>query len=218
MNATSTILVLSATSLLTLAGCATQRTASCPSTPPCGEACCGICTAPPGAATAVNPTTADALREVLADERRAEAFYNAVIAKHGTVRPFANIVHAEARHASVVTSLMERHGVPVPTAAPTDIPAVPATLAECNRLAAQLERENIAMYDRLLASVSEPDIKTAFENLQRVSKANHLPAFERWSATSSRPAPPHTSLGARVGGGWGRQAACDATCRLACPQ
>lgn len=216
MKSSSTIIVLSATALFALAGCANQRTTSCTNSTACGEACCGICTAPAGNATAVNAATADALREVLADEQRAHAFYIAVIAKHGTVRPFSNIVHAEERHASVVTTLMERHGVPVPSAAPTNIPAVPATLTECNRLAAQLERENIAMYDRLLANVSEPDIKAAFENLQRVSKVNHLPAFERWSATSARPTPANTNLGARAGRGWARQAACDATCRLTC--
>ncbi len=155
-------------------GCATNRT-------PCTSC---ACVAPAGAATAVNSRTADGLRETLMDERRAQAFYTSVMAKHGQVRPFSNIVHAEERHAAVVETLMTRHGVAILTDAPTNLPAVPGTLPECNRLAAQLERDNIAMYDRLLLDVTEPDIRAAFENLRGASKNNHLPAFERWSANA----------------------------------
>ena len=94
---------------------------------------------------------------------------------------------------------MTRHGVAIPTDAPQSLPAVPGSLPECNRLAAQLERENIAMYDRLLADVTEPDIRTAFENLRAASKNNHLPAFERWSASTAP-----TTTGRGMGYGYGR--------------
>ena len=131
----------------------------------------------------VNTKTADALREALMDERRAYAFYTSVMSKHGQVRPFSNIVNAEVRHAAVIESLMTRHGIDIPNQTPTNLPAVPSTLAECSRLAASLERENIAMYDRLLVEVTQPDIRAAFQNLRDASKNNHLPAFERWAGT-----------------------------------
>lgn len=182
--------VLASTVLLLAAGCASSR-------PDCTSC---ACVAPPGAATAVDGKTADALREVLMDERRARAFYSGVLARHGQVRPFSNIVHAEERHAAVIEALMTRHGVAIPAGDPTDLPATPATVAECSRLAAQLERDNIGMYDRLLAGVSEADIRTAFTNLRDASKNNHLPAFERWSAASP---PPATGPGLGYGVGRG---------------
>lgn len=182
-------IALSSVVLLLAAGCASSQ-------PTCTSC---ACVAPPGASTAVNGATANALREVLMDERRAQAFYTNVMAKHGQVRPFSNIVKAEERHAAVIESLMTRHGVAIPADVPTNLPSVPATIADCSRLAAQLERENIGMYDRLLAGVTEPDIRTAFVNLRDASKNNHLPAFERWSASSAAP-----SAGRGLGFGLGR--------------
>lgn len=176
MKRTTTSLVLSILVTTALAACASRNTAET-----CTE-CCGACTTvPAGTSSPVADKTAEALKAALADERRAQAFYNAVMEKHGQVRPFANIVHAEERHDAVVASLMERHNVAVPPASTPDIPAVPGTLRECNRLAAQLERENIAMYDRLLNDAPEADIQTAFKNLRAASENNHLPAFERWA-------------------------------------
>ncbi len=182
-------ITLSSMVLLLAAGCASSQ-------PTCTSC---ACVAPAGAPTAVDARTADALREVLMDERRAQAFYSSVMARHGQVRPFANIVHAEERHAAVIEALMTRHGVAIPPGAPANPPDVPATVAECSRLAAQLERENIGMYDRLLAGVTEADIRTAFVNLRDASKNNHLPAFERWSAASAPPA-----AGRGLGYGLGR--------------
>ncbi len=210
MNRSLTTLVVATAGLLIAAGCASNQsnraTASC---------CCGACVGPAGSKTAVDVKTADALRESLQDERRAEAFYTAVTAKYGQVRPFSNIVHAEGRHAAVIEMMMTRHDVPVPANAQTDPPAVPGTLAECNRLAAQLEVENIAMYDRLLGDVTAPDIRAAFENLRNASKSNHLPAFERWSATagSASTGRPMAYAGGR-GSGNGRLAACRGPCAM----
>ncbi|MFO0829101.1 MAG: hypothetical protein U0572_13260 [Phycisphaerales bacterium] len=160
--------------------------------PPCGIQCgtqcaarCGgacVCTLPgPSAATALSATTADDLRAAMIDERRAQAFYAAVIAKYGDVRPFSNVVHAEERHEALVRTLLERYDLAAPSGPPPNVPAVPSTLTECNRLAAQLERDNVAMYDRMLANTTEPDVRAAFERLRAVSLNNHLPAFERWS-------------------------------------
>lgn len=193
MTRTIAALMLASVTTLLGTGCATIQT-------PCTSC---ACVAPAGAATAVNYKTADALRETLMDERRAQVFYTSVMAKHGQVRPFSNIVHAEERHAAVVEILMTRHGVAIPSNSPTNLPTVPGTLPECNRLAAQLERDNIAMCDRLLADVTELDIRAAFENLRDASKNNHLPAFERWSANSG-PAVTGQSVGYAYGNGRGQ--------------
>lgn len=127
------------------------------------------------------PRTSEALRSALQDERNALAFYEAVMDTHGTVRPFANIVNAERRHAAAIEALMLRYGVEDRIVEPSPIPAVPDSLRKCCDLAACLERENIGMYDRLAEGVTERDILATFRNLQTASRDRHLPAFERAS-------------------------------------
>lgn len=170
-------LVAGAALVLLCAGCANQKSEPQAG---CGVACGGACVPPEGAASAVDGATADALRAALADERRARALYEAVMERHGRVMPFANIVRAEERHEASVAALMERHSVPVPEAEKVEV-AVPQTIRECAALAAQVERDNIAMYDRLLTSVKEADVRALFEALRSASLDRHLPAFERFA-------------------------------------
>jgi len=198
MNASLASITLAAAITCWGAGCAAQKTAS----PGCRGSC--ACVVPAGEATAVNAATAEALRETLQDERRAQVFYTQVMARHGRVAPFVNIIHAEERHEAVITSLMKRHDVAVPPAGTPNVPAVPDSLAECNRAAAQLERENIEMYDRLLAGITEPDIRAAFENLRAASLNNHLPAFERRASANAAPAAGMMGMGYGRGRGAGR--------------
>lgn len=179
--------------ILAAAGCAMNR-APCCETGPCGRlsdappargigsgggACVLNQNAPVNPTGTITPTTADALRAAWLDERRAQAFYGAVLEKHGQVRPFTNILNAEKRHEQAVATLMDRYGVSKPSKDSTDVPGVPATIAECAKLSAQVERDNVAMYDRLLKDVSEPDVRAVLENLRAASLNNHLPAFER---------------------------------------
>ncbi len=189
-SALATVVVLAA------AGCAMNREACC-ETGPCGPVGqgpgqnAGLGLGPGGAACVLNqnapvnptgtitPTSADALRAAWLDERRAQAFYGAVLERHGQIRPFANILNAEKRHEQAVATLMDRYGVSKPGKDSTDVPGVPATIAECAKLSAQVERDNIAMYDRLLKDVTEPDVRAVLENLRAASLKNHLPAFER---------------------------------------
>lgn len=145
-------------------------------------ACCGVngaCAVPEGPATPVNQATADALRATLEDELTAQAFYDAILTKHGDVRPFTNIVRAEARHAEAVRAIMQRHQVDDSGVVARPLPEIPATVAECAQLAAQLERDNIALYDRFILIASDADVKATFEQLRAASLNNHLPAFER---------------------------------------
>ena len=54
------------------------------------------------------------LLSALDDEYRAEATYQAVIDKHGEVRPFINIIQAEQRHSDMVAAELVRNGWEVP--------------------------------------------------------------------------------------------------------
>jgi len=148
---------------------AQQCTQDCP-------ACTGPC-----AASSVNTATANALRAALADELRAKTYYTNVMARFGPLAPFVSVAAAEQRHADAIVALMRRHGVPVPTTPPSDVPPVPATFALACGVAAQAERNNIAMYDAFLRVVTAPDIRNVFQNLRAVSLNNHLPAFEYWA-------------------------------------
>ncbi|MFO0835458.1 MAG: DUF2202 domain-containing protein [Phycisphaerales bacterium] len=187
--------------LLAAAGCAVNR-GTCCETGPCGRpgaaamapargvgpgggACVLNQNAPVNPTGTITPASADALRAAWLDERRAQAFYGAVLEKHGQIRPFTNILNAEKRHEQAVATLMDRYGVSRPSKDSTDVPGVPATIAECAKLSAQVERDNVAMYDRLLKDVSEPDVRAVLENLRAASLNNHLPAFDRVSDRAS---------------------------------
>ncbi len=121
-----------------------------------------------------------ALLAALADERRSEAEYEAVIAKFGDVRPFSNIVNAEKRHETFLLPLFEKYTTEVPKnefgkgKTPT-----PATIAEACQNGVTGEKVNIALYKGFLEFVKEPDVRQVFEYLRDASQNNHLPAFER---------------------------------------
>src|SRR5688572_21292202 len=124
--------------------------------------------------------TRQALLDALADERRAQTTYEAVIAKFGDARPFSNIVNAEKRHESFLLPLFEKYGAEIPqNEFSKEKMEVPATLTEACKLGIEGEKANIAMYDRFLEFVKEKDIRETFTYLRDASKNNHLPAFER---------------------------------------
>ncbi len=124
--------------------------------------------------------THQALFDALADERRAQATYEAVIAKFGDARPFSNIVNAEKRHESFLLPLFEKYGAEIPqNEFSKEKTEVPATLTEACKQGIEGEKANIAMYDRFLEFVKEKDIRETFTYLRDASKNNHLPAFER---------------------------------------
>ena len=125
--------------------------------------------------------TQQALITALADERKAFATYQAVLAKFPDARPFANIVNAEQRHESFLLPLFAKYGVTIPKNEfdPAKI-TVPETLSEACKVGVEAEKSNIAIYDGF-AFVKEPDIKDVFTRLQAASRDNHLPAFTRCS-------------------------------------
>jgi rubrerythrin len=127
----------------------------------------------------MNSSLKDRLTEALDDEYKALAAYRKVIEKFGPIRPFVNIVEAEARHAAALLALFERYGIPVPEDRWPERVTAPDTVEEACRSAVEAEKNNMAMYDRLLAATPEPDVRRVLENLRSASRDRHLRAFER---------------------------------------
>ncbi|MEQ9549430.1 MAG: DUF2202 domain-containing protein [Coleofasciculus sp. G3-WIS-01] len=127
----------------------------------------------------LNHETQAALIEAIEDEYKARAFYEAVMNKFGAVRPFSNIVNAEARHAQRLAALLIKYRVPVPADTFTGTIDAPDSLKAACKISIDGEIENLKMYDRFLSFVQEPDIAAAFSQLRDASANHHLPAFER---------------------------------------
>ena len=146
--------------------------------------CCALVVvallAPFHAAAALDESTVEALTSALDDERHAIALYRAVLERHAGARPFSNIVQAEVRHANHLLELFERHGIEAP-ADPWESATIeaPETLVAACELAIGFERENAALYDRILPHVTEPDVREVLDRLRLASLERHLPAFER---------------------------------------
>jgi len=123
--------------------------------------------------------TIAALKEALDDEYKARATYRCVIKAFGPVRPFVNIVDAETRHAKALISLFQKYDLAVPEDKWAARVQTPNSIEDACKEAVQGEIENAEMYDRLLAVVKEPDIRTVLTRLRQASQENHLPAFQR---------------------------------------
>jgi len=127
----------------------------------------------------LNPATRTALVDALADERKAEAFYQAVIDHFGAVMPFSKIVEAERRHAGELEQLCQKYGVEIPEHSTDEKPSVPDTLKAACQASIDAENRNIALYDDLMPKLEGQDVRQTFERLQAASRDRHLPAFTR---------------------------------------
>jgi len=127
------------------------------------------------------PMTLDeALRAALDDEYRARATYRAVLAAFGDVRPFVNVVESEERHIGALRRLCERYAVEIPADPWPSRVSAPETLEAACGAAVEAERENGALYERLMeAAAGRTDVEETFRRLLAASQENHLPAFER---------------------------------------
>ena len=123
--------------------------------------------------------TVAALTEAIQDEYKALATYQKVIEKFGPVRPFINIVEAEARHADALTRQFERLGIEPPKDRWAGRIKAPESVRQACEEAIQGEIENAAMYDRLLAKISDPQARNVLMSLKDASQSRHLPAFQR---------------------------------------
>ena len=115
-------------------------------------------------------TTKDALDIAIDDERHAIAFYEAVMAKHGERRPFANIIHAERRHEAALLAQYERLNLKPPSNRWGDHKFdVPDTFAEACDASIVAEIRNGRIYDDLLAATDDEQVRQVFENLREAS-------------------------------------------------
>ena len=137
-----------------------------------------------GVATATGPlsdATKAFLTEAIQDEYQNRALYQAVIDKFGQVLPFSNIVRSESTHVAALTRLFTNHGLTVPADSYAGQVQAPATLQEAFQLAIQHEKDNVAMYERFLPTVTETDVVRVFTQLKNVSNNMHLQAFEYYN-------------------------------------
>jgi rubrerythrin len=127
----------------------------------------------------LSPSEQADLLAALDDEYRETATYSQVLADFGDVRPFASIVESERRHADAVARLLQRHGVPVPENTwPDRVPRY-GSLQEACEAAVAAEIENGALYERLLAGTTRPDLLGVYRHLQEASQQRHLPALRQ---------------------------------------
>lgn len=120
-----------------------------------------------------------ALSKTLDDEYKSRETYAQVIRDFGEVRPFINIVDAEARHANALLGLFQKYGVPPPANRwATQAPHF-ASVREACAACVDGEIQNVAIYDRALKSTERPDIIAVYQALRLASNDRHLPAFQR---------------------------------------
>jgi len=125
-------------------------------------------------------TLEEALTAALDDEYRARATYRAVLGAYGDVRPFVNIVESEERHIQALRRLCERYDVSIPADPWPSRISAPESLEAACKAAVEAERENGALYERLMEAAGDrADVEETFRRLLTASQENHLPAFER---------------------------------------
>jgi hypothetical protein len=144
-------------------------------------------TTPPRAGAAVTATVAvtaeakAALLEALTGEDgeyAAYATYDAVVKKFGQVEPYLSIRNAEAQHIEALTRQLELRGIAVPANPYLGKVTLQPTLLEQARHEVADEQANVAMYDRLLKTVTgDAQLTRVFTNLRAASQENHLKAF-----------------------------------------
>jgi len=129
--------------------------------------------------TGLNDREVAALREALDDEYHAFSTYDQVVTDFGEVRPFVNVRGAEARHIGALLNLFDRYGVPPPANRWSGNVKRYQRMRDACEDAVEAEIANAALYERLMASTTRPDLLAVFANLRDASQERHLPAFER---------------------------------------
>ena len=128
----------------------------------------------------MSETLSIVLIEAINDEYKARATYRLVIKMFGEIRPFINIVEAEGRHIDALLPLFAKYGVAAPEDDWDSRIEPPLSILDACRIGVEAEIENAEMYNRLLEStIDYPDVQDVLMQLQRASRENHLPAFQR---------------------------------------
>lgn len=118
------------------------------------------------------------LKYAIEDEYLARAEYDLIIDEFGADRPFTNIIKAEEKHIEELEELYETYELDIPSVDPSEHLVVPATIDAAFEAGVQAEIENIAMYEKFLATELPDDVRDVFEELKKGSES-HLKAFSR---------------------------------------
>lgn len=127
-------------------------------------------------------TVNDMLHWAAEDEYLAHGEYAAIINKFGSMRPYTNIMAAEAQHLSWLRDEYKSRGLSFPSDQSAAHVVVPMDLKSAAQTGVDTEIANIAMYESFLSrpELSRPEnatVKDLFERLMRASE-NHLKAFK----------------------------------------
>jgi hypothetical protein len=141
-----------------------------------------------GARQDSSPTLEAMMQYAIQDEYSARAEYEAIMGTFGQTRPFSNIIRSEEAHIQWLKDAYASRNLAVPADSSAQHVRVPPTLKGALAVGVQAEIDNIAMYDRFLASdpLKRPEnasLKLLFTRLRDASK-NHLAAFQRGLARS----------------------------------
>lgn len=129
------------------------------------------------AKTNSDPTLQEMLTYALQDEYLAYTEYLRIIGKHGSIRPFSNIVQAEESHIGLLLPLFENYGYAVPADNSSEYIVVPQDIKTALETGVQAEIDNIAMYESFLEKDIPLDVREVFQRLKSASE-NHLRAFQ----------------------------------------
>ena len=118
-------------------------------------------------------------------EYAAYATYDAILKKYGNVEPYATVLGSEQRHINALTRQLQRYGVTVPANPYLGKITLAADLKAIASDEAQGERDNVAMYDKLMPQANgDAQLQRVFTNLRGASRDIHLVLFKKAAATN----------------------------------
>ncbi len=130
-----------------------------------------------GALDDTSLTLADMLTYAIQDEFLAHAEYDQILNDFGSVRPFTNIIRAEATHIEALLPLFAAYGITAPADEGADRAVSVNTLTNALQTGVTAEVNNIAMYETFLDQTLPGNVRAVFESLMHASE-NHLRAFQ----------------------------------------
>ena len=130
-----------------------------------------------GALDDTSLTLADMLTYAIQDEYLAYAEYDQILSDFGNVRPFTNIIRAEATHIEALLPLFAAYGITAPADEGADRAVSVKALTDAFQAGVTAEVNNIAMYEIFLDQTLPDNVRIVFESLMHASE-NHLRAFQ----------------------------------------
>ncbi len=145
----------------------------------CGDDDDGSSATSTPAAAGTTRTLESVLTEAINEEYKARATYQAVIDKLGDVGPFKNILASENQHVDAWKAQFEANKLTVPSDGFAGKVSAPADLKAACAIGVAAEKEDVALYDRLMKETTDDAVLKVMTAQRKVSQENHLPAFER---------------------------------------